>query len=374
MKPSLRILSVIGTRPDAIKMAPLIHLFNNRPDIDHRVCSTGQHAELLDSVLTFFEINPDYQLGLMTEKQDINSVIGKSISAISSVLADFSPDWVLVHGDTATCLGATLAAFYKQIKVGHIEAGLRSGSLAEPFPEESIRILTDQLSEICFVPTDLQRANLIKSGKPHDKIITTGNTVIDSLYFVLNRLNGLSRDVPVEVSEIFNENCKVILITIHRSENQGANLLMVCEAIRKIVILHPDARILIPLHPNPRVSECIIKELSEIRSVVLCTALSYPDFIWVMKHSYLIITDSGGIQEEAPVLTKPVFLLRNRTERPEMVTSGNVKIVGVNIQSIIDAVNSVWVNEEAYKNMAQPVQVYGDGKASEKIADFLFNY
>src|SRR5690606_9252135 len=154
----------------------------------------------------------------------------------------------------------------------------------------------------------------------------------DSLYFVLNRLNGLSRAVPVEVSEIFNENCKVILITIHRSENQGANLLMVCEAIRKIVILHPDARILIPLHPNPRVSECIIKELSEIQSVVLCTALSYPDFIWVMKHSYLIITDSGGIQEEAPVLSKPVFLLRNRTERPEMVNSGNVKLIGVNIQ------------------------------------------
>jgi len=374
MKSSPRILSVIGTRPDAIKMAPLVHLLNIHLGNNHRVCSTGQHVELLNSVLHFFEICPDYQLDLMTERQDLLSLIAKTIIAISPVLEEFAPDWVLVHGDTATCLGATLAAFYKQIHIGHVEAGLRSGSLSEPFPEESVRILTDQLAEVCFVPSEAHKANLVMNGKPADKILMTGNTGIDSLYYVLEHKDSLSENVPPAVRALMIENPKLILITVHRFENQGDNLISICAAIRKIACMYPEARMLVPLHPNPAVMDCLIEQLSGIDSILLCTPLAYPDFIWIMKHCYLILTDSGGIQEEAPVLGKPVFLLRNKTERQEMVASGNVKIIGTEINAIVAAVDSVWNDDEKYRHMTQPVSTYGNGTASEQIVDFLLNY
>ncbi len=373
MKFPPRVLSVIGTRPDAIKMAPLIRLLNLHLGDHHKVCNTGQHDELVDGVLLFFDIHPDYHLNLMTGRQDVIAVVGKIIFAIAPVLDDFKPDWVLVHGDTATCLGATLVAFYRKIRIGHVEAGLRSGSLSEPFPEESIRILTDQLAEACFVPTDLCRNHLLQSGKPEKNIIHTGNTGIDSLLLALERAQELSEHVSSEIRELLKSDDRLILLTIHRRENQGDHLLSVCEAIRQITSRHKDARVLLPLHPNPAVKDCLVKELAHVPGVVLSPPLDYPDFILVMQRCFMVLTDSGGIQEEAPVLGKPVLVLRNLTERQEMVISGNVKITGTSTDAIVEAVSGIWDDDIAYLNMVQPAGVYGDGSASAKILEFILN-
>lgn len=373
MRSSIRVLSIIGTRPDAIKMAPLILLLNAHLGDNHKVCCTGQHRELLDAILAFFEIIPDYDLGIMTSQQDVASVVGKVILSIAPVLDEFAPDWVLVHGDTSTCLGATIASFYRKIKIGHVEAGLRSGSLAEPFPEESVRLITDQLSEICFAPTDLSRVHLLNSGKREDRILKTGNTGIDSLKIALKKVNGLSEKVCPVVRKLLSENRKIILLTVHRRENQGENLLNICSAVKEISLLYSDVHFLLPLHPNPAVKDILQKQLSGIDAVTLCTQLDYPDFIWAMKNCFLVLTDSGGIQEEAPVLGKPVLLLRNRTERNEMVITGNVKIIGTETKTIVDEVGSLWNNPSQYSEMTSNTQIYGDGTASEQIVHFLLN-
>jgi len=375
-----KILLIFGTRPEAIKMAPLVKALEADNNFNSKVCVTAQHREMLDQVLSIFNIAPDYDLDLMKAGQDLYDITSRVLLGLRSVLDDFKPDIVLVHGDTGTSTAAALAAFYKQIPVGHIEAGLRTNDIYSPWPEEMNRQLTGRITTFHFAPTPWSKENLLKENINQDKITVTGNTVIDALHLALekieqsNRLrqdiiNSLDSHVPNIETQL--ENKKLILITGHRRENFGEGFVHMCEAIKEIASQHSEALIIYPVHLNPNVQKPVIEILGDIENVHLIPPLEYLPFIYLMSQSYFVLTDSGGIQEEAPGLGKPVLVMRDTTERPEAVEAGTVKLVGTDKDMIIKEAIELLTNESAYRQMSKSHNPYGDGFACERIIEFL---
>ena len=373
-----KILIVFGTRPEAIKMAPLVKAFENyRDNFDMRVCVTAQHREMLDQVLEMFEIAPYYDLNIMKAGQDLYDITANVLLGMRDVLSDFKPDVVLVHGDTTTTSATSLASFYQKIAVGHVEAGLRTGDLYSPWPEEANREITGVLANYHFAPTLTSKNNLLKENKNPNNIIVTGNTVIDALFLALNKIETNSLLQEKVMSQISNSGYsinpekKLILVTGHRRENFGQGFINICQALKKLAINNPNIDIVYPVHLNPNVQQPVKELLSDISNVYLIEPLQYESFIYLMNQSYFIITDSGGVQEEAPSLGKPVLVMRNTTERPEAVEAGTVKLVGTNPDKIIQEAQTLLDSPNAYKIMSQAHNPYGDGKASIKIVEFL---
>jgi UDP-N-acetylglucosamine 2-epimerase (non-hydrolysing) len=371
-----KILFVFGTRPEAIKMAPLIKVFDEYQNIFQvKICVTAQHRQMLDQVLTFFEIIPDYDFNLMTEGQTLERLTSDIILKMNDVFNSFNPDIVLVHGDTTTTLSVSLAAFYRKIKIGHVEAGLRTGNIYSPWPEEANRKICDILSNYHFVPTEVCKTNLLKENISDKTVFITGNTVIDALFLTLNKIHSnvsLENEIINRVLKFgFNPNNKFVLITCHRRENFGKSFIDICEAIAHLAKQNSKISFVYPVHLNPEVNIPTYKILSKINNVYLLDPFVYEDFVYLMDKSYIIITDSGGIQEEAPSLGKPVLVLRETTERPEALESGVVKLVGTNKETIISNVQELLNNKKSYGIMSNSKNPYGDGKASYKIVDEL---
>lgn len=372
-----KVLIVCGTRPEAIKMAPLVKVFENyKAEFDTRVCVTAQHREMLDQVLELFEIQPQYDLNIMKPGQSLYEVTSNVLLGMKGVLDEFEPDVVLVHGDTSTTFAASLAAFYKQIKVGHVEAGLRTGNLYSPWPEEANRKLTGALTEFHFAPTTTSKENLIKENIYPENIYVTGNTVIDALYLVLEKIQqntSLQKELKtvIENSGFSGLDSQFVLITGHRRENFGQGFLNICNALKTLAEANPKTNFVYPVHLNPNVRKPVNEILSETPNVLLSEPLQYEAFIYLMSKSYLIVTDSGGIQEEAPSLGKPVLVMRESTERPEAVEAGTVKLVGSDMNSIIDNVQILLKSENEYLKMSKAHNPYGDGMACERIIKVL---
>jgi UDP-N-acetylglucosamine 2-epimerase (non-hydrolysing) len=369
-----KILSVFGTRPEAIKMAPLIKELGNYPDIfDSRICITAQHRQMLDQVLDLFQIQPEYDLDIMTAGQDLNDVTCNVLRAIAPVLEECRPDIVLVHGDTTTTMAASLAAYYQKIDVGHVEAGLRTGNIYSPWPEEMNRRITGAITSFHFAPTPLSRENLLKEGIDPNAIFVTGNTVIDALLSVVNRIrtDAVRQQQLAEKFSYLDSEKHLILITGHRRENFGDGFENICRAIKTIVTSHPDVEVCYPVHLNPSVQEPVRRILSDIEGVHIIDPQDYLPFVYLMERSFLILTDSGGVQEEAPSLGKPVLVMRDTTERPEAVEAGTVKLVGTDHDAIVGAVSSLLGSNVIYEAMAKAANPYGDGKASGRIAKAL---
>lgn len=370
-----KVLLVFGTRPEAIKMAPIFHEFSNRPDIfEVRVCVTAQHREMLDQVLNFFNITPDYDLDIMSENQSLNGITSKIISGIETVYKSFSPDIVLVHGDTCTSTASALAAFYLDIKVGHVEAGLRTYNIESPWPEEAQRQMTAILSSYNFSPTSLSAKNLQNEGRK--SIWITGNSVIDALNFTVKKIENDKSLKNKIISTISSEykmksSRKFILLTGHRRENFGKGFLNICESIKLIANKNPHIDIVYPVHLNPNVKEPVNKILGSIHNIYLLEPLSYEVFIYLMNKSYFIISDSGGIQEEAPTLGKPVLVMRDTTERPEAIEAGTAILVGTEVETITNSAQRLLDDQFAYEEISKIHNPYGDGSAAKKIADIL---
>ena len=371
-----KILIVFGTRPEGIKMAPLVKEFQKFPDrFETKVCITAQHREMLDQVLSFFEIQPDYDLDLMKPNQNLFSLTTDIITGLKPVLEDFQPNYVFVHGDTTTTMATSLAAFYNGAKVCHVEAGLRTFDMQSPFPEEKNRCVTGVESNIHFSPTETSKQNLIKENKPSENILITGNTVIDALKFSVDKVST-NRFVDIEIEElkkIVNTDKKLVLVTGHRRENHGQGFINICEALKKIAISNPNAQIIYPVHLNPNVQKPVYNLLDNVENIHLISPLSYPSFVWLMNQSYLIITDSGGVQEEAPSLGKPVLVMRNTTERPEAVDAGTVILVGTDTDKIVEEAEKLLENQDLYENMSKLHNPYGDGKACQRIVEYIQN-
>jgi len=368
-----KVLTVFGTRPEAIKMAPLVHALAGSSDIDAKVCVTAQHREMLDQVLSLFEITPDYDLDIMKPGQDLYSVTTRILEGLKPVLEEFKPDVVLVHGDTTTTFSASLAAFYQQISVGHVEAGLRTGNLYSPWPEEANRKLTGALTEYHFAPTSLSKSNLLAENVPESKVTVTGNTVIDALLWVrekLNSDNALSTTFE-ETFSFIDKTKKLILVTGHRRESFGGGFERICTALAEIAEQRSDVQIVYPMHLNPNVREPVNRLLSKHDNIILIEPQDYLPFVYLMDKSHIIITDSGGVQEEAPSLGKPVLVMRDTTERPEAVEAGTVKLVGTDASRIVGETLELLNNEESYKIMSMAHNPYGDGKASGRIVATL---
>lgn len=365
-----KILLCFGTRPEAIKMAPVFYSLKSK-QFEVKVCVTAQHREMLDQVLDFFEIVPDYDLNLMKKNQSLNTLSSRILEKIDSVFDDFNPEIVLVHGDTTTSFIVSLAAFHRQISIGHVEAGLRTYNKYSPFPEELNRQLTARLADLHFAPTDSALQNLSKEGVGTDKIFITGNTVIDALAIGLQKIEEgyASADLKM-VKSLLNPSSKVILVTGHRRESFGEGFRNLCMAIKEISH-NNDVQIVYPLHLNPNIKMPVTEIIGNIGNVHLIPPVDYSAFIFLMSQSYLILTDSGGVQEEAPSLGKPVLLLRKNTERPEGLSSGNTVMVGMNRELIVEKVTELLYNKTFYQKMAQKNNTYGDGKASERIAKIL---
>jgi len=376
-----KILIVFGTRPEAIKMAPLIKAFEKHKNIfEIKVCVTAQHREMLDQVLKLFEIKPDYDLDIMKPGQDLYDVTSNVLLGMKTVLTDFTPDVVFVHGDTSTTFAAALAAFYQQIKVGHIEAGLRTGDIYSPWPEEANRQLTTQITEYHFAPTSTSKENLLKENVNKKGIEVTGNTVIDALFLALDKIKSskaLESEIIRSINTLFPSNYhlpqeeKMILVTGHRRENHGQGFINICMALKEIAEKNPHVDIVYPVHLNPNVQKPVKEMLSDIPNVYLIEPLQYEQFIYMMDKSYFIITDSGGVQEEAPSLGKPVLVMRDTTERPEALIAGTVKLVGTDTQLIINEAQELIDDQMVYIRMSQASNPYGDGHACEKIIDYL---
>jgi len=368
-----RILTVFGTRPEAIKMAPLVHALAADERFEAKACVTAQHREMLDQVLELFEITPDYDLNLMKVGQTLNEVTARILLELKPVLEEFKPDVVLVHGDTATTFAASLAAFYEQIAVGHVEAGLRTGNIYSPWPEEGNRKLTGALTKYHFAPTSTSKQNLILENYSEVNIHITGNTVIDALFMVRSKIDNDS-DLNDRLSAQFpmlEQSKKLILVTGHRRESFGGGFERICEALAITAKRYPSAQILYPMHLNPHVREPVNRILDEIDNVFLIEPQQYLLFIYLMNRADIILTDSGGIQEEAPSLGKPVLVMRDTTERPEAVDAGTVKLVGTNVEVMVSAINELMDNEEAYKTMSFAHNPYGDGEACKRILNCL---
>jgi UDP-N-acetylglucosamine 2-epimerase (non-hydrolysing) len=372
-----KILIVFGTRPEAIKMAPLIKEFQKDTlNFDTRVCVTAQHREMLDQVLDLFQIIPDYDLNIMKSGQDLNDVTSNILLKIKPILEKFEPNIVLVHGDTATTFATSLAAYYQKIKIGHVEAGLRTGDLYSPWPEEGNRRLTSILTDYHFAPTENSRQNLLNEGVDRSSIFITGNTVIDALQLVLNRIDAdkflkLSIEKTIAQSGFKEFNSKFLLVTGHRRENFGQGFLNICEALKVLANNNSDVNILYPVHLNPNVRKPVKELLSSVENIKLVEPFQYEEFVYLMSQSYLILTDSGGIQEEAPSLGKPVLVMRDTTERPEAVEIGTVKLVGSNRDNIIKEVQDLLNNSIEYQRMSKAHNPYGDGKSCKKIVEFI---
>lgn len=369
----MKILLVFGTRPEAIKMLPLYHELKKNDNVSVSLCVTGQHRNMLDQVLTLFNVKPDFDLEIMQPKQDLTDISIKVLSGLRTLFESFKPDLVLVHGDTATTFAASLACYYQKIKVGHVEAGLRTNDLYSPWPEEANRRLTSVLSHFNFAPTDDSKRNLLKENFSSDNIYVTGNTVIDALYFVVNKIrNDIDINNELEKQfEFLDFSKKVILITGHRRENFGEGFENICAAINNLAETHQDVQFVYPMHLNPNVREPVERYLSNKTNIFLIEPLDYLPFVYLMDMSYLILTDSGGIQEEAPSLGKPVLVMRNTTERPEAVEAGTVRLVGTNANLIVNNVNELIDDVELYSKMSKLHNPYGDGKASERIAKII---
>lgn len=373
-----KILIVFGTRPEAIKMAPLVKEFQkNINSFETKVCVTAQHRQMLDQVLEIFDIKPDYDLNIMKPGQDLYDITSNVLIGMKSVLNDFEPDVVLVHGDTTTTLSASLAAFYAKIKVGHVEAGLRTNDIYSPWPEEGNRQLTGILANYHFAPTQQSEENLLKEGKKQQDIYVTGNTVIDALMYVLQRIESqpiLKEKIKSKISEQYqlDQKRKIILVTGHRRENFGQGFINICEGLKELAKNNPDIDIVYPVHLNPNVQKPVNEILSDLTNVYLIDPLQYEEFIYMMNESYFIITDSGGIQEEAPSLGKPVLVMRDTTERPEAVKAGTVKLVGTDKNILIKEAQTLIDNKVEYEKMAHAHNPYGDGKACYRILK-IFN-
>ena len=367
-------LIVFGTRPEAIKMAPLVKEFEKHSNIfETKVCITAQHREMLDQVLTFFEINPDYDLDLMKPNQNLFSLTANIIEGLKPVLEEFKPDYVYVHGDTTTTMATSIAAFYSGSNVCHVEAGLRTFNKKSPFPEEMNRCVTGVVSDIHFAPTETSKGNLLKENKPSDSVIVTGNTVIDALQISVAKVSSNTyEDQEISrVSQILNPNKKLVLVTGHRRENHGEGFLNICEALKEISQKHSDVQIVYPVHLNPKVQEPVYKILGDVANIELIAPLSYPSFVWLMNQFYMIITDSGGVQEEAPSLGKPVLVMRNTTERPEAVDAGTVLLVGTDKDKIVSEASKLLKVKDEYLKMSKLHNPYGDGNACKKIVNHI---
>lgn len=353
-------------------MSPLIKEFQkNEQSFQTRVCVTAQHREMLDQVLEFFEINPEYDLNLMKANQSLHSLTAEIILGLESIFKDYQPDYVFVHGDTTTSTAAALAAFYAGIKVCHIEAGLRTNNKWSPFPEEVNRQITGRIADLHFAPTQASKANLIKENIVEANIFVTGNTVIDALLYSKDRVSNIDNLEIENLKSIINPKQKVILVTGHRRENFGQGFINICHALRRIAQNFNDFQIIYPLHLNPNVSEPVKEILGDVPNVHLIAPLAYPAFVWLMNKCFLIITDSGGVQEEAPSLGKPVLVMRETTERPEAVDAGTVILVGTNDDKIYDECSRLIKNEANYNRMAHIHNPYGDGTAAKVIAEQL---
>jgi UDP-N-acetylglucosamine 2-epimerase (non-hydrolysing) len=371
----MKVLCVFGTRPEAIKMAPLVKHLQHRAEFQTEVCVTAQHRQMLDQVLNLFEIKPEFDLDLMKPGQDLSDITAGVLQGLKGVLEQSQPDVVLVHGDTSTTFAASLAAFYQRIPVGHVEAGLRTGNLYSPWPEEANRKLTGVLTRWHFAPTEASRDNLLAEGVTPDKIHVTGNTVIDALLQVRDRIKN---DAALQKSfaktfRFIDPAKRLILVTGHRRENFGEGFERICQALARIATTHADVQVVYPVHLNPQVQEPVQRLLGGIDNVHLIAPLDYLPFVYLMDRSTLILTDSGGIQEEAPSLGKPVLVMRDTTERPEAVAAGTVKLVGTDVARIVAQAQALLTDREVYKDMAHAHNPYGDGNACQRIAKALLS-
>ncbi len=380
-----KIMLVFGTRPEAIKMAPLVKEFQKHPE-DFRtiICVTGQHREMLDQVLHLFEIIPDYDLNIMKQGQDLYDVTARVLVGMRDVLKESQPDVILVHGDTTTSAAAALAAFYQQIPVGHVEAGLRTHNIYSPWPEEMNRQITGRIATYHFAPTALSKENLLKESIPDNKIVVTGNTVIDALFWVVNKIKSddkLYSELTVKLqtsgydtNRLINGK-KLVLITGHRRENFGDGFIHMCTAIKNLAQQYSDVDFVYPMHLNPNVRkpihEVFGEDLSQLKNMFFIEPLEYLSFVFLMEKSTIVLTDSGGIQEEAPGLGKPVLVMRDTTERPEALAAGTVKLVGTDYDKIVHEVSILLNNSSAYEKMSKAINPYGDGFACHRIVDFL---
>lgn len=364
MKNKIKVMSIFGTRPEAIKMAPLIKELEKSDQIESIVCVTAQHREMLDQVLEIFDITPDYDLDIMQQKQTITGITTRALQGLEEVIQEAEPDLVLVHGDTTTTFVGALAAFYNKVKIGHVEAGLRTYNKHEPFPEEMNRVLTTSLADLHFAPTEAAKQNLLKEGIAEETIFVTGNTVIDALQYTLNDAHEFEEPLLNEID--FNNN-RVITVTAHRRENLGEPLKDICEAILQITEDYDDVQIIYPMHRNPVVRETAISILGKHPRIHLIEPLTLTDMHNLLNKSHLVLTDSGGLQEEVPSMGVPVLVLRNVTERPEGVEAGTLKLAGTEKANIIKLTKELLDSQEAYSKMAKAVNPFGDGRASERI-------
>ena len=371
----MKVLTVFGTRPEAIKMAPLVHALAKDPHFEAKVCVTAQHREMLDQVLKLFSIVPEYDLNIMQPGQGLTEITCRILEGLKPVLESFKPDVVLVHGDTTTTMAASLAAFYQRIPVGHVEAGLRTGDLSSPWPEEGNRTLTGHLATYHFAPTETSRQNLLRENIADNRITVTGNTVIDALFWVRDRVlsdEALHNELTQRYPFLANGK-KMILVTGHRRESFGRGFEQICHALAEIAANNPDVQIVYPVHLNPNVSEPVKRILGHVENVILIEPQDYLPFVWLMNRAWLILTDSGGIQEEAPSLGKPVLVMREMTERPEAVSAGTVCLVGTDSQRIVEEVTRLLQDESAYQAMSRAHNPYGDGHACHRILSALKN-
>lgn len=370
----IRNLIIFGTRPEAIKMAPLVNEFKKHKDkFETRVCVTAQHREMLDQVLDFFEITPEYDLDLMKPNQNLFSLTSDIILGLKSVLEEFNPDYVFVHGDTTTTMAASIASFYAGAKICHVEAGLRTNNKYSPFPEEMNRQVTGRIADYHFAPTEQSKQNLLVENVNENFILITGNTVIDALLESTVKVNSIEDQEIEKLKSIVDKTKKLILVTGHRRENHGQGFINICEALNKIANDNPDVQIVYPVHLNPNVSGPVNEILGKNTKIKLIAPLAYPAFVWLMNKSYLIITDSGGVQEEAPSLGKPVLVMRDTTERPEAVEAGTVILVGTNKDKIVNECIDLLNNPMKYQKMSALHNPYGDGKACESIVEFIIS-
>ncbi len=367
-----KILLVFGTRPEAIKMAPLVKAFkSDTKSFETKVCVTAQHREMLDQVLEFFEIIPDYDLDLMRPDQNLHSLTSLIIEETKSVFEAFQPDFLFVHGDTTTSTAAALSAFYSGIKVCHIEAGLRTNNKLSPFPEELNRQITSRIADLHFSPTNASRENLLAERVSDESIIVTGNTVIDALLKSVEKVTNLKNDITQSINDFIGDSSKVILVTGHRRENHGDGFEKICAALSYIASNEEDVKIIYPVHLNPKVQEPVNRHLAGVKNVLLMQPLAYPEFIWLMNKSKIILTDSGGIQEEAPSIGKPVLVMRDTTERPEAVDAGTVILVGTDNEKIVKECHSLLNDNIRYQRMSEINNPYGDGEACKRILNAL---
>lgn len=378
-----KVMLVFGTRPEAIKMAPLVRLFKTSESFETVVCVTGQHRQMLDQVLDLFEITPEYDLNIMKSNQDLYDITSSVLLGMRDVLSKCKPDIVLVHGDTTTSMATSMAAFYQRITVGHVEAGLRTHNIYSPWPEEMNRLITSRISRYNFAPTELNKNNLINEGIDSNSIFVTGNTVIDALHYVVRKIDSnpyLKNEVENQITQLgynvrerLTKEKKIVLITGHRRENFGEGLFNICKSIKSLSLKYPDVDFIYPMHMNPNVRKPINEVLNDgtLQNVFLLEPFDYLPFVYMMNESHIILTDSGGIQEEAPGLKKPVLVMRDTTERPEAIDSGIVKLVGTDCDKIVNEISLLLDDEQLYCLVNKFDNPYGDGNASRRILDVI---